>query len=84
MPLDTIKGKASKSRLSLYPLAYEQDMVLFFFTGLTRCPDVVMHGGTLSSFCCSFFRSASEKKNNDEMGSTMLPQAKTRLKRATA
>jgi hypothetical protein len=57
MPLDTTKGKANKSRLSLYPLAYEQDMVLFFFTGLTRCPDVVMHGGTLSSFVFRFLRS---------------------------
>src|SRR6266508_6591499 len=37
-------------------------------TGLTRCPDVVMHSGTLSSFCCSFFRSASEKTNNSCTG----------------
>ncbi len=33
-------------------------------TGLTRCPDVVIRSGALSSFCCSFFRSASEKTNN--------------------
>jgi len=35
--------------------------------------------GTLSSFLFSFFRSASEKTKTEEMGSTMLPQAKRHL-----
>jgi hypothetical protein len=47
-------------------------------TGLTQCPDVVIHSGTLSFFVV-LFCSASEKRTTDEMGSTMLPQANWRL-----
>jgi hypothetical protein len=37
---------------------------------------VVIHSGTLSSPCCSFFGSQSEKTKNRCKGNTTLPQAK--------
>jgi hypothetical protein len=42
-----------------------------------------MHSGTLSSFCCSFFRSASEKRTTDEMGSTIAAAGKVAFESVT-
>jgi hypothetical protein len=40
---------------------------------------VVIRSGTFP-FCISFFCSQSEKRNTDEMASTLLPQAKQHVK----
>jgi hypothetical protein len=46
-----------------------------YLTGFTEGTGVVLRSRTLSSFCFSFFRSASEKRKTDKMLSTLLPQA---------
>jgi hypothetical protein len=56
---------------------------MYNLQNLRNSPDVIFRSGTSSSFCISFFALAERKKRNtDTIASTMLPQAKRRLRAA--